>query len=133
MTMNITRHKKKIFGVIALVVIFVLGNITAYYTDVKIATAGPGQPFGGRITMVRPCTCSVGWAVYFTDLTVPSPIALPLIYNPGTTVTYREFHQTMPGAWILGTWTPGGACLVWAGKFCFIIPTAGTMYMVGSS
>lgn len=125
-------HSLQIVKTLVVTLIFVLGATIALTIFVKPVTAGPGQPFGGLIYWVRPCTCSSGWAVYFNDLTISPPISLPLIYN-GSTVTYQFGPPLSTGRWMLGTWLPGGVCLRWSGKFCTIIPTAGTMYMVGTS
>lgn len=93
-----------------------------------------GYPFGGKITRVRYCRCTGNYAVYFNDLAVPSRTGgLPLIYQPGGTRTYKFYKQTSTGHWILGTFESGGICLRRSGKKCRLIPTAGTMYMVGSS
>lgn len=93
-----------------------------------------GYPFGGKISRVRFCSCTGNYAVYFNDLAVPSRTGgLPLIYQPGATQTYKFYKQTSVGHWILGTFESGGICLRYSGKKCRLIPTAGTMYMVGSS
>ncbi|HCM68731.1 MAG: hypothetical protein UY04_C0015G0013 [Parcubacteria group bacterium GW2011_GWA2_47_7] len=114
-------------------VILVLGVIAAFSISVQTSTAGPGQPFGGMISAVFTCTCSGNFAIYFTDLTISPPIALPLIYQPGGTITYQFGPPLSAGRWMLGTWTSGGSCRYWVGKFCSVLPTAGTMYMVGTS
>ncbi len=93
-----------------------------------------GYPFGGKISRVRFCLCTGNYAVYFNDLAVPSRTGgLPLIYQPGATQTYKFYKQTSVGHWILGTFESGGICLRYSGKKCRLIPTAGTMFMVGSS
>ena len=63
----------------------------------RSVVAGPGEPFGGLVLSITPCTCSSGVAVYFNDLTVSPPITLPLIYQPGVTITYEMYNQTTPG------------------------------------
>ena len=120
-----------LIGMIAVLGIMI-ALVVAFTFAVKTSYAGPGYPFGGQITSVIYCTCTANYAVYFNDLTVTSATGgLPLIYEPGVTDTYLFYMQTTPGSWILGTWVAGGVCLT--GKFCPEIPTAGTMYMVGSS
>lgn len=119
---------------LAFFVVVLLGAVIAYSISIRSVVAGPGQPFGGQITSIFYCGCSGNYEVFFIDLTFPTGVTpLPLLYEPGGTITYLNYNQTTPGAWILGTWTPGGVCLT--GKWCFphFIQPAGTMYMVGSS
>lgn len=114
--------------------ILILGAVTAFTISVNTASAGPGDPFGGMIISVLTCTCSGNFAVYFNDLTITSTTGgLPLIYQPGATIVYEFGPPLRSGIWMLGTWQTGGQCLVFAGKGCMTIPTAGTMYMVGTS
>ncbi len=113
--------------------ILLLGGVIAISINVQTATAGPGQPFGGMSTFVFNCTCSANFAIYFNDLTIAPAIVLPLIYQPGGTILYPNFNILSAGTWILGTWQAGGQCRYWVGKVCVVLPTAGTMYMVGTS
>jgi hypothetical protein len=130
--------------------IFAFGAATAFTISINTATAGPGTPFGGLITFVLTCNCSGNYAVYFSDLnrrltgsigsnvpamssSVPTPAGLPLIYQPGQTIVYEFGPPLRPGIWMLGTWQPGGQCRVFMGKLCGVVPTRGTMYMVGTS
>jgi hypothetical protein len=93
-----------------------------------------GYPFGGRITRVQYCSCTFNYAVSFSDLTVPSKTGgLPLIYQPGMTRLYPFGRVTKSGSWMLGTFQPAGVCLRLSKRKCRLIPTAGTMSMVGTS
>ncbi|OGZ20836.1 MAG: hypothetical protein A2494_00900 [Candidatus Lloydbacteria bacterium RIFOXYC12_FULL_46_25] len=85
------------------------------------------------ITYVFTCTCSGNFAIYFKDLASPTPVTLPLIYQPGVTTLYPYYKITTIGSWMLGTWISGGSCRYYVGKGCATLPTAGTMYMVGTS
>jgi hypothetical protein len=115
--------------------ILLVGTMTAYSIAVPRAIAGPGQPFGGQIYNIFPCTCSGNVEVFFNDLTISPPIppGIPLLYQPGVTITCPYYNQTLIGSYILGTWVPGGQCLT--GSLCVpsFPPPAGTMYIVGSS
>lgn len=127
---------KKLSITIAVLMLLITG-VVSYTSMVKLGEAGPGYPFGGLITWVTYCDCSIDGsiaAVYFGDLTVvSSTMGLPLIYGGATTV-YQFGPPLNIGSWMLGTFTQGmGVCLIWVGKFCSLIPTAGTMYMVGTS
>ncbi len=115
-------------------VILVLGTTIALSSSVRTVSAGPGDPFGGQVTYVFYCTCSLNYAIYFNDLTVTSSTGgLPLIYQPGGTITYEFGPPLSTGQWMLGTWQSGGVCTYYAGKSCSTLQTAGTMYMVGTS
>ncbi len=124
-------HEAMRFLLAFLVLMF--GAVIAMNINVQSAVAGPGQPFGGLSYFVFTCTCSNNFAIYFDDLTISPPVGLPLIYQPGATILYEFGNILSEGTWILGTWQPGGACLYHVGKICAILPTEGTMYMVGTS
>ncbi len=97
------------------------------------AGGGGGLPFGGLVTAVTYCTCSFNFAVYFFDL---AGGATPgLVWQPGGSVTFANGPPLRSGAWMLGLWTPGLYCYMYAGKFCIPLtpPPIGMMYMVGSS
>ena len=128
----LANRNRAIARMILATLIFLFGATVALSIFVGTVTAGPGQPFGGMIFYVQTCTCSGNFAVFFVDLS-SSPVGLPLIYQPGFTTVYQFGPPLSLGRWMLGTWTGGGLCKVWAGKFCFIVPTAGTMFMVGTS
>lgn len=119
--------------IISATLIVALGGVLAFGVFTSRASAGPGQPFGGQITYVFTCTCSANYAIYFQDLTKPTPITLPLIFQPGVTILYPYYAITSIGSWMLGTWQGGGSCRYYVGKGCATLPTQGTMYMVGTS
>lgn len=131
------RQLSKKLSVAILVLTLMITGVVSYTSMVKISEAGPGYPFGGLISWVTFCDCSIDGsiaAVYFPDLTVTSATGgLPLIYSGGT-IVYQFGPPLNIGTWMLGTFTQGvGVCLIWVGKFCSVVPTAGTMYMVGTS
>ncbi len=113
--------------------ILVLGVGVAFTMYTRTATAGPGLPFGGMVGTIFPCTCSANYIVYFADLAVPPSSLGALIYQPGATITYAYGPPYRPGQWMLGTWLPGGVCLIWVLKICVPVPVTGTMFMVGTS
>ncbi len=146
---NFRAHINEVRSYILAFLVLVVGAGIAMTIHVHSAIAGPGKPFGGLITSVTNCTCTGNYAIYFNDLnrqftgklgsdvpssdtSYPDPVTLPLIYEPGVTILYEFGMITTPGVWMLGTWIPGGECRV-GGKFCMVVPTAGTMYMVGTS
>lgn len=97
------------------------------------AEAGPGLPFGGRITNVYYCSCDTAWAVTVADLST-SPGSPPIyLYRPGTTRLYPFGNILSTGTWVLGNRTTGGVCRYWAGKSCAFFPVGGEMLIVGTS
>jgi hypothetical protein len=97
------------------------------------AGGGGGLPFGGLVTGVTYCTCSFNFAVYFFDL---AGGATPgLVWQPGGSVTFANGPPLRSGAWMLGLWSPGLYCWMYAGKTCIPLspPPIGMMYMVGTS
>ncbi len=71
--------------------------------------------FGGFVTVSIPCTCSGNFL-----LTILGPAGGQFTYHIGT--PQFLFHQLpRTGVWTLGVYSPGGVCLMWAGKIC--VPT----------
>lgn len=116
--------------------ILVLGGVLSFGVFMSRAVAGPGNPFGGLISYVLYCTCSTDGsiaAVSFTDLTSPTSASPPALIYAASTIVYQNGPPLSIGTWMLGTWQGGGTCLYYVGKGCATYPTAGTMYMVGTS
>jgi len=86
-----------------------------------------GIGFGGYILFSFPCTCSTGYYVVVAGV---SPGAF--VYYPGFTPTYLYGQLYKPGTAVLGTYTPGGVCLMTATP-CVPLFVTGTMTMVGTS
>lgn len=87
-------------------------------------------PFGGFVTAMTYCTCSFNILLYVKD---PRGPVLPLIYQPGATILYK-MYTPMTGVNVLGRYTSGGQCLVYAGSGCATggVPL-GTMIQLGTS
>ncbi len=129
---NISEHGNDAMRFLLAFLVLMFGAVIALNINVRMATAGPGEPFGGLSYSITDCDCTGNFAIYFNDLTQPTPITLPLIYEPGVTILYDFGEILVPNRWILGTWQPVGSCRG-LDKFCTDVPTAGTMYMVGTS
>lgn len=94
------------------------------------ASAGGLLNFGGRSTSMTTCTCSDNFLIYVQDVRGTS---LPLIYQPGVTILYKMYSPTS-GVNMLGQYTTGGTCLVYAGTTCSTGGTpVGTMTQLGTS
>lgn len=86
--------------------------------------------FGGMTTAMTTCTCSANILLYVQDV---RGTTLPLIYQPGATILYQNYSPTS-GVWVLGTYTSGGQCLIYAVTGCTTGGTpVGTMLQVGTS
>jgi len=85
------------------------------------------QPFGGKVTQITRCTCSIGWR-----LKIGPPTDDYFLYVDGTQ-NYREFN--LPAfVWTLGLYVPGGVCLVKDGDDCDVLRVRGIITpTVGSS
>ncbi len=92
------------------------------------STAYAQAVFGGLEVSIFPCTCSGQFLHYFAPLWLgPVPTAGALTY-PWGALTAIPFFSLRPGSWALGSYTPGtNACWVWAGKFCFPLPSLGSI------
>lgn len=94
------------------------------------ARAAIGLPFGGPLAFAFFCTCSANWLITIGPL--PPTYVTLLSYYPGSQA-YLSYN--IPATrWLLGEYTGGGVCLVYAGYGCFPIPSQGLITpMVGSS
>ncbi|HAT68243.1 MAG: hypothetical protein A2481_03840 [Candidatus Yonathbacteria bacterium RIFOXYC2_FULL_47_9] len=88
-----------------------------------------GIPFGGLITYVFYCNCSFNLAV-----TVGPPVGGIYMYQPGASLIYAYYQIFRSGPWVLGTYVPGGACMVYVAVGCSpaLVPT-GTIVTAGTS
>jgi hypothetical protein len=93
-------------------------------------SGGAVTPFGGQTTSMVNCTCSFNILLYVKDV---RGTVLPLIYQPGVTVLYQGYRPTS-GVNVLGNYTSGGQCLIYAGTSCTSGGTPiGTMTQLGTS
>lgn len=85
--------------------------------------------FGGFVLASIPCTCSGNFL-----LTIGPPVGGQFVYYPGTQA-FLHFNLPRPGVWAVGSYTPGGACLQFAGKICvpFGVPLGTITPQVGTS
>ncbi len=86
-----------------------------------------GLDFGGKIVSITPCTCGVGSQVFISG----GASTGTYLYTPAT----RNYGLPLkPSRNALGTYIPGGVCLVGTGSPCATLPiTKGTMRTVKSS
>ncbi len=90
--------------------------------------AQAGVPLGGTISYVTYCTCSFNYL-----LTVVGPSPGNFVFQPGASVPFPYGQVYRPGPFVLGTYTTGGICLMYAGYFCYALPSNGTITMIGTS
>lgn len=69
--------------------------------------------FGGRVTMKMSCTCSSGYQVTIQG---PGQSSGTYLESPGTRLYKNNFMS--PGRNVVGTYNPGGICLVTAYPKC---------------
>lgn len=89
--------------------------------------------FGGQIVGMVPCTCNLipSWTLYVRDVRYQTP--LPLVYYKGVTFLHK-MYQPRPGVNDLGNYIPGaGVCLIQGGNTCYVWPTIGYMFNLGTS
>ena len=117
---------KKIILSIFIAIILICGAL-AYSVN-----AGVGLPFGGKVFSSSYCTISQNFIVKMVS-PIP-PYAVFLIFQPGVSLLFRNFIPMVPLVWDLGTFIPGvGLCIMGVGDGSVILPTLGTMTMVGTS
>ncbi len=132
---KMTKVDHKLNGAIALLT-FVAVGLMSFLSFVGVSHAGPGNHFGGQITIAYDCMiCTSDYADAFNDLAVTSMTnGLPLIYYPGRTTVYDYMPPTMSGQWMLGLWEDqSDICEIYVYEECVEIDTAGTMTHVGAS
>jgi len=81
-----------------------------------------GIPFGGPITSVWYCTCSMGIA-----LTIGPPVGGIYVFQFGSSIPYAFGQVYRPGPWTLGTQKPGGSCQFFTG----VPPTCAPYFVMG--
>lgn len=99
-------------------------------------TSAAGVGFGGLVTTAVPCTCSGGFWVWFTPLYTNSPVPITgaIYFSALHTIPYSWYAFGVPGTFELGTFTPGTQeCWITILDGCAILPTLGSMNMVGTS
>jgi len=90
-----------------------------------------GGAFGGRITTVIPCTCSVPPTML--KITVGSPKGGSFIYIPGVSTLYK-LYKLLPPSWVLGLSTGRRECLIGTPPTCAPAGAGGTIIrMTGTS
>ncbi len=110
--------------------------LTSYFLLPTSVLAVTGVGFGGLVSVSVPCTCSGGFWVWFTPLYINSPVPTTgaIYFSAFHTVPYSWYVFGVPGTFELGTFTPGvQECLVATPVGCTILPTLGSMIMVGTS
>ena len=97
-------------------------------SDQKLSAAFP-LAFGGNKILTTPCTCSGGFR-----LQVGPPRPINVLYQPGVSTLF-SFYNFLPPGYILGTYSPGGVCIVGAPPAtpCAPIPVLGTIIIAGTS
>lgn len=94
------------------VIVFILVVIGGSFLYVN-AVGTVGGYFGGRVLTSYACTCSFNWVVY-----VGPPRPGVFIYQPGYSRLYSYYNVLGVGQWVLGSYTHGGQCLMYAGEVC---------------
>ena len=120
---NLTINKKIVF---AILIVFIIVSVSIAFSSEKALGI---LPFGGQILNVLYCICSNNLLI-----TVGPPVGGQYIFQPGASMLYPFGQIFRAGPWVLGNASPGGVCLIWAGKIC--VPAGfpmGTIIGVGTS
>lgn len=116
------------------IIIVLFSFITSY--GVKIRSGKAILPFGGVITAAVPCDCSGGVGLF-----VLGPIGAGVfLYETGISVPFPYYQFWRPGPFIVGSYVPGGVCMVGVPPLCGdafsgagFSPGSGTIIMAGTS
>ncbi len=85
-------------------------------------------PFGGPILMVYECSCNGSWYVLMYDYKTLTPV--PMAFQFGASVLRANYNIFTPKVQTLGSYVPGGACLV-ASLDCADIGVQGVISPIG--
>lgn len=113
-----------------LLILFVVVLVAISYFGWRYTRGQVGAIFGGVVVSSVPCPCSGNFL-----LTISPPVGGQFVYYPGTQAYMSYNLGPTSGMWALGLYTPGGVCLVPAGKGCapFGVPIGTITPTVGSS
>lgn len=94
-----------------------------------VKTDAVGTPFGGKITRVRYCNCSLNWRIEYIPVKSGMPSALS--FRDGISILYQYGQIRRPGAIILGTASGPDPCIY--GHKCHHKKEAELIQIVGTS
>ncbi len=123
--------KKKKFLTLAVSMILIFSILPSSRIDAQTLL-----PFAGIVSFPIPCTCTANLWIWFTPLYLGGPAVLtgPMVYSPYSTILYANFFIGVPSKYHLGSYIPGiQSCWIFAGFFCFPLPTIGHMFQVGTN
>jgi len=90
-----------------------------------------GTSFGGRVTSIIPCTCSIPPTML--KITVGPPKGGSFLYIPGISTLYM-FYNLLPPSWVLGLSIGRRECLVGIPPACTSAGLGGTIIrIIGTS
>ena len=86
-------------------------------------------PFGGSILTAFPCTCSGGYYIYVDDLY--SGMSKPIYFQFGVSRLNSNYNIFTPTVNLLGSYSSGSQCLIYAGTSCYRQQTYGMITTYG--
>ena len=115
---------KKIIFSIGIVILGIFGIVSGYSLHAQSPLV-----FGGLVLNSQYCACSGNFL-----LTLSGPTPGQWVWYPSTP-QFANFQLPRSGVWTLGTYTPGGVCLVPSGDGCapFGVPIGTISSTVGTS
>lgn len=125
----LSSSKKRPIVISFIIVLFLV--VASFGMRIKSGKA-IGLPFGGRILDVTYCICSAN-----LQITVGAPKGGVFMYEPGASIIDAWYQIFRPGPWVLGSYTPAGACVqleYYGGDpYCIPHPAMGTISEAGTS
>jgi hypothetical protein len=117
------KYLKEIIAILICVAVFVA----------PLTTHALLPDFGGRSVSLWPCTCSGAIWLWFVPLHLQGvPVTGPMTFYPAT-LQFSDYLGGAPGIEYLGKYVPGvQACWIYAGYFCFPLPSVGVMAVIGT-
>ena len=113
--------KEKISKILSQVPSKKLNSITGGISG--IGSISSEKPFGGKITKVHFCTCSLNLLITIDNLATNNTGDLKLVYQPGISVLHDYYNIFTKGNCVLGTWKKVGVCLDICEGGCCPYPT----------
>jgi ABC-type multidrug transport system permease subunit len=106
---KIHRHISSLFYAVLIVFFGFIVSLGIFaHKEVQAET---GTPFGGFVSEVWWCSCSMNLRVTFDNLAVNAPAPGTLMFNPAVTILHPFYQIYQSGVWILGNWGDMEQCI----------------------
>lgn len=105
------------------IIIYSLILLLTLPSSLASAQGVAGIPFGGTLAVSLTCNCSGGQLLAIFDVKTKLPIFIVFQHGVSRMTTLQNYGSLyVPGTQTLGTYSPGGICMVGIAGFCLPVP-----------